>query len=378
MADSDIPYMSKNRKLTFILIGVFVALVALALPKTGWFSASKRANGAVGSPRDQRLSVSWQVVLPGMRGDRVATVGTILSNEGVEIRSEVSGKIEQIMFREGAYVRKGDPLLTINDAELQAQLLRANASLVLAEQQKDRLKQLFEKSLASQAEYDNAVASWDMIRAEAQLITAQLAKTRIIAPFNGRIGLRNVSEGSYLTPAAHITTLQDNSSVKIDFSVPEKYAGTIRPGDKITFGVQGTTRTFNGTIYAVQPNIDQGTRTLQVRARAPNTDGALVPGALATVDLSLKQQEALMIPSYALIPALKGHTVFLYKGGVAESRPVNIGGRTEELVEVVEGLRSGDTLITSGILQLRPGMPVQLAQGTRADAPTDVLEGRKE
>jgi membrane fusion protein (multidrug efflux system) len=368
--------MSKKRKVTFILVGVFVALVALALPKTGWFSGSTQLDNVPGAARDRLLQVRWHLVQPGMRGDRIATVGTILSNEEVEIRSEVPGKVEQIFFREGTHVRKGDPLLSINDAELQAQFLRAQANRVLAEQQKDRLRQLYEKNLASQAEYDNAVANWDMIRAEAQLIKAQLDKTKIRAPFSGRIGLRNVSEGSYLTPAALITTLQDNSSVKIDFSVPEKYAGSITPGDKMGFGVQGTTGTFAGTVYAVQPKIDQGTRTLRVRARAPNGSGALVPGALATVDISLKEQEALMIPSYALIPDLKGHRVFVYRGGVAEPRPVTIGSRTEESVQVMDGLQSGDTVITSAILQLRPGMAVQLVRSTSPGGSTDLLEGK--
>jgi len=372
MIDSHNTSMSRNRKLTLILTGVLVTIAALALPKTGWFSGRTPSNGVATVSREQGMQVSWHVVEPTIRGDRVATVGTILSNEEVEIRSEVSGKIEEILFREGAYIRKGDQLLLINDAELKAQLMRAEASQLLAEQQKERQRQLFEKNLTSQEAFDNAAASLDMVRAEVQLIAAQHEKTRIKAPFNGRIGLRNVSEGSYLTPTTLITTLQDYSSVKIDFSVPEKYAGSIRRGDKITFGVQGTARVFRGTIYAVQPKIDQGTRTLRVRAKAPNSDGALVPGSLATIDVSLKEQEALMIPSYAIVPELKGHMVFLYKNGTASSRQVKIGSRTDESVEVVDGLRAGDTLITSGILQLRPGMPVQLAQNSQVGPPADV------
>jgi len=368
--------MSKNRKVTLMLVVALVALIALALPKTRWFSGARQTNGVAGTPRDQAMRVRWHVVQQTMRGDRVATVGTILSNEEAEIRSEVSGKIEQILFREGAYVRKGDPLVAINSAELQAQLQRAKASQALAGQQEERQRQLVEKSLVSREAYDNAVANLDMVKAEVQLITAQLDKTEIRAPFNGRIGLRNVSEGSYLTPAALITTLQDYRSVRIDFSVPEKYAGTIKAGDKITFGVQGTARVFTGTIYAVQPKIDQGTRTLRLRAKAANSDGALVPGALATVDISLKEQDALMIPSYAIIPELKGHFVFLYRNGVAVSQPVKIGSRTDEFVEVMDGIRGGDTLITSGVLQLRPGMAVQLSEGQETQAPADAGEGR--
>jgi len=357
--------MSRKTKIVWLVVGAIAVLVALALPKVGSLlgnSNSNKINDPANAPRDQRMPVRMEVIRAEKMSDKVATVGTILSNEEVEIRSEISGKIEKIFFKEGGKVRKGDALLKINDAELQAQLLRAQYRQAIADQQAERQRQLFEKKLASQEEYDIAVNQLNIAKAEAQLTQAQIGKTEIRAPFHGMIGLRYVSEGSYLSPATRITTLQDNSPVKIDFTIPEKYAGSIKIGDKINFTVQGVSPQFAGSIYAVESKIDPATRTLRLRGLSPNPDGVLIPGAFANVEIVLKEKETLTIPSFALIPELKGHRVFLYKDGKAESQSVEIGARTDERVEITQGAQAGDTLITSGILQLRPGMAVRLAE----------------
>ncbi|MDZ7292501.1 MAG: efflux RND transporter periplasmic adaptor subunit [candidate division KSB1 bacterium] len=354
--------MNRKTKNILILTGVVFALVILALLKIGSLQGKAKNSVQRSGPRDQRMPVRMQVIHLEKLGDRVLTVGTILSNEEVEIRSETSGKVDRIFFKEGGAVRKNEVLLKINDAELQAQLARAQSRQALAEQQAERQRQLFEKKLASQEDHDNAVNELNIAKAEVQLIKAQLDKTEIRAPFDGIIGLRYVSEGSYISPTTRITTLQDNHPVKIDFTIPEKYAGLIKTGDKINFTVQGVTRKFEGSIYALESKIDPATRTLHLRALSPNPDGVLIPGAFANVEIVLKEKETLMIPSFALIPELKGHRVFLYKNGKAESQSVVIGTRTDERVEITQGVQAGDTLITSGILQLRPGMAVRVAE----------------
>lgn len=355
--------MKRKLKTVLIVIGAGLGLAALAIPKFGALpGTAKKSNNTATPPRDQRIAVRMQVIAAEMLGDKVMTVGTILSNEEVEIRSEISGKVEKIDFKEGARVKKGETLLKINDAELQAQLVRAQYRQALAEQDAERQRQLFEKKLASQEEYDVAVNQLNIVKADIQIIQAQLAKTEIRAPFNGTIGLRYVSEGSYISPATRITTLQDYNSVKVDFTVPEKYASLIRRGDRISFSVEGVAQKFAGTVYAVEAKIDPTTRTLHIRALSPNPDGVLIPGAFANVEVVLKEKETLTIPSFALIPELKGHRVFLYKNGKAESQSVEIGSRTDESVEVTRGVQAGDTLITSAILQLRPGMAVQPAE----------------
>jgi membrane fusion protein (multidrug efflux system) len=258
-------------------------------------------------------------------------------------------------------VTKGQLLVRVADAELRAQLARAEARLAIAQDEADRQRQYFEQNLSSKQLYDTAVNELAVAKADADLVRVQLAKTEIRAPFDGKVGLRFVSAGSYVSPAAQITSLQDDTPIKLDFSVPERYAGRLRPGHVVRFAVQGTSRRFEATIYAIEPSIDPTTRTLRVRARSANVDGALVPGAFADVEVSLEERETLTVPAYAVIPELNGHRVFVVAGGKAESRPVEIGTRTEELVEVVRGLQAGDTLITSGILQLRPGVPVTVA-----------------
>ncbi|NUO83728.1 efflux RND transporter periplasmic adaptor subunit, partial [candidate division KSB1 bacterium] len=230
---------------------------------------------------------------------------------------------------------------------------------LIESQEAERKRQLFEQKLASEEEYEIAVNQLNIVKADIIIIQAQIAKTEIRAPFDGTIGLRHVSEGSYISPTTRITTLQDNQPVKIDFTIPEKYAAAVKKGDRIGFTVEGVARKFEGTVYAVEARIDAATRTMHLRALSPNSDGVLIPGAFANVEVVFKEKETLAIPAFALIPELKGQRVFLYKNGKAESQSVEIGTRTDERVEVTQGLAPGDTLITSALLQLRPGMTVR-------------------
>ncbi len=345
------------------LIGIIAVLAVLALVKVTLFRGdSPRGGGntAAGGGSAAALSVDAVVLTPERLADRVSAVGTVLSSEAVDIRSDIAGRVASILFDEGTRVAKGQVLVKIDDAELRAQLARAEARLAIARDEADRQKQLFEQTLTSEREYKNTVNELNAFRAELDLIRAQLAKTDLRAPFGGVVGLRLVSEGSYVSPATLMTTLKDLSTVKVDFSVPERHAGRVAPGDKIDFRTQGSPRVFSATVYALEPGIDEATRTRRIRARAPNSDGALIPGAFADVSVPLAEREALVIPAYAVIPELKGHRVFVLSSGVAESRSIEIGTRTDERVEVVSGLAAGDTVITSALLQLKPGMPVRL------------------
>jgi len=351
--------MSKKSRNLWMVLGIALLLILLALPKL-LVRKGEGTNGAVAEAAGgQAMAVRMLTVKPEKLGDRIFTVGTILSNEEVEIRSEISGKVEKIFFKEGAPVKKGEVLLKINDAESQAQLMRTQYRQALAEQEAERKRQLFEQKLASEEEYEIAVNQLNIVKADIIIIQAQIAKTEIRAPFDGTIGLRHVSEGSYISPTTRITTLQDNQPVKIDFTIPEKYAAAVKKGDRIGFTVEGVARKFEGTVYAVEARIDAATRTMHLRALSPNSDGVLIPGAFANVEVVFKEKETLAIPAFALIPELKGQRVFLYKNGKAESQSVEIGTRTDERVEVTQGLAPGDTLITSALLQLRPGMTVR-------------------
>jgi membrane fusion protein (multidrug efflux system) len=352
--------MTMPSRKTLWLAGGGALLLALLIPR--FFGSNPGAPGAGGDRGrggpGQAIRVSVEVVRPVEIGGTVSAVGTVLSNEEIQVRSQVSGQIEKIAFGEGARVSRGDVLVKINDDELQAQLLRAKSRMAIAEQQAERQKQLFEKQFISQEEFNNALNELNVVRAEAQLTEAQISKTEITAPFDGTIGLRFVSEGSYVSPAAVITTLQDNARMKIDFTIPEKYARLIGEGDSIRFRVQTRQESYSARIYSTDSRIDPTTRTLRVRAATPNPKGALLAGAFASVEVALNPRKALTIPAYALIPELRGHKVFVLRSGKAEPRPVVIGDRSDDRVEITSGLAAGDTLITSGILQLRPGMEV--------------------
>ena len=348
---------------TALIVGV-VVVAALVVIKVSLLKGDVRHGGRAGGGGGGGggpTSVRAVVLASQPMTDRITTVGTVLANEDVDIRTEISGRVESISFREGSRVRKNQVLVKIADAELRAQLARAESRLSNSESEAERQKQLFEQDLTSQREYDTAVNELNIAKAEAQLSRAQLAKTEIRAPFEGKVGLRYVSEGSYVSSATQIASIQDDTPVKLDFSVPERYAGRLKAGDVIRFTVQGNSQVFEGSIYAIEPSIDSATRSMRVRATNPNTDGTLVPGAFADVEIVMGQRDTVSIPAFALIPDIKGHRVFIYAGGKAESRVVAIGTRTDERVEIVEGVSPGDTLITSAILQLKPGAPVTVA-----------------
>lgn len=352
-----------------------IAVVVVALLVVARFLTRGEGHGGAGGPGGMSgrgggpggpMPVNVEVVHTERMADQINAVGTIRADERVELRSEVSGRVREIRFREGARVAAGELLLKIDDSELRAQLARAESRLAIAEREEKRQRDLFQQNVASSRDLDNAATNLAVARAEADLIRAQLAKTDIRAPFAGVVGLRALSEGTYVTPTTPITTVVDDNPVKIDFVVPERFAGQLAPGDGIRFTVEGLPRTFTGTVYAIEPAIDEQTRTLGVRATSPNDDGALVPGAFAQVEIALPERDALSVPSFALIPEIRGHRVLVMRGGKAEPRPVRIGARTTDRVEVLEGLAEGDSLILSGLMQLRPGAPVTLAPAKEA------------
>lgn len=341
-----------------LLIGA-LAVIRVTILRGDAATSARPAGGAGGGP----IPVATLVVRSEALTDRVAAIGTIRANEEVQIRSEVSGRIERVLFREGSRVARGDLLLKVNDSELQAQLARAQARRAIAESEADRQHLLFKNGLTSEREHSVAVKEADVARAEGDLIRAQLAKTEIRAPFAGVIGLRSVSEGAYLTPATLIASIQDHTPVKVEFAVPERYAGRIAAGDRVTFTVAGHATTFTGTVYAREAAIDPVTRTLRVRATSPNDDGRLIPGGFANVEVAFGKREGILVPSFAVVPELKGHRVFVLRSEKAEARSVEIGTRTEDRVEILHGLASGDTVITSAILQLKEGARVQASGG---------------
>jgi len=352
--------MSKNLRTILLLLGAGAILVLLSSPRIRQlFSGAEESSQSV----EARLPVEALVVRPEALSNKVLTTGTILANEEVDLRSEVSGTIRKIAFSEGGRVRKGELLVKIDDSELRAQLKRLESERGLAADKERRRRELYSKQNISPEDYQVALNELNAVQAEVELYEARIAKTEIRAPFDGTVGLRFVSEGSYVTPAIRIARLQDARSVKVDFAVPERYAATITTGLTIRFHLSGTDEIFEGTVYAIEPKIDPATRSLLLRARAPNRRGRLVPGAFAEIELVVEDiADALMIPTQALVPDLEGQKIFLVEGGVAREQRVETGIRTETHVQITAGLAPLDTVITSGILQVAPGLPLDITE----------------
>jgi membrane fusion protein (multidrug efflux system) len=351
------------RKKIFTIAVIVVVVFLLALPKLDLFSNGESSQASTTSGEQANLLVEAKVLQPGRLDNKLIITGTVQANESLELKSEASGKITGIYFKEGKTVRRGELLVQINDEEIVAQIDKQKHNRKLNEDNEFRQRKLLEKEAISQEEYDNALNRLNTTMADIQLLEAQLAKTKVYAPFSGVIGLRYVSEGAYISASNPIATLYSLTPAKIDFAVPGRYSTQVKAGKKIFFTIESDTKVFEGEVYAVEPRIDQSTRTLSVRALADNTERELLPGQFVKVELILQTTiDALMVPSEAVVPELNGHKVFLARKVKAEEVKVTIGLRTEREVEIVSGLNPKDTLITTGILQLRQGMGIQITE----------------
>lgn len=301
------------------------------------------------------------VVIGESFANSLSVSGSIEANEQVQIRSENSGLVTGIYFKEGTNVSKGQLLLKINDQELQAQLAQALTKQKLASETEYRAGALLKKEAISSEEYDVALADLRSLQSQTQLTRAQLAKNQIRAPFSGKIGLRTVSTGEYLTPITAIANLVSSNPVKITFSVPEKYAGQIKLNTEINFTVAGSTKKYTAKVYAIEPSIDLTTRTLQLKAKASNPSGELLPGSFAKIDLPLSNvNNAILIPTEAVIPVLKGKKVFITEQGMAKEVMIETGTRTDKSVLITSGLNVGDTVLTTGMMSLKAETPVKV------------------
>lgn len=347
----------KLKTLLFTLLLLFVVLIGYRIKSNSENNGHKKPNG------DKKPSAQVNgVILTAEKFSNIISVsGSIDANEQVEIRSEVSGIVENISFKEGSNVSKGQLLFKVNDIELRAQLAQVNTRKKLAGENERRAKLLLEKEAISQEEYDIASAEYRSLQSQTQLIQAQISKTAVKAPFSGKIGLRNISPGAYLTPSIIVTNLVSVNELKITFSIPEKYVSEIKVNNEISFTVSGSNELFKATIYAIEPSVDIATRTLLVRAKANNKDGKLIPGTYANVKLPLSAiDNAILIPSEAIIPIQNGKKVFISVNGIAKEVMIETGTRTEESVLVTQGLKAGDVVITSGIMGLKPETAVKV------------------
>lgn len=341
-------------KIKTITISLFVIALLGLIGYRVFSNAEESAKNNKKGDKKPPMMVDAVIVSEKDFANTISLSGSIEANENVEIRSEVSGIVEKIYFTEGTNVSKGQVLLKVNDIELRAQLSQAITRQSLASENERRAKLLLQKEAISQEEYEIASAEYRSLKAQTQLIQAQIAKTTIRAPFSGKIGLRNISPGTYVTPTTLITKLVSANQVKISFSIPEKYASEVENNTSIQFTIPNNPEKFSAKIYAIEPEIETATRTLKIRAIAENPNEKLLVGTFATVALPLKNiKGAIEIPSEAVVPIQDGKVVYLSNNGKAKEVKIETIARTDKNVVVTQGVKSGDTILTSGVMALK-------------------------
>ncbi|MFV5684594.1 efflux RND transporter periplasmic adaptor subunit [Flavobacterium sp. GB2R13] len=322
---------------------------------------SKNDNSKDKNGKDKPMNVSGIIVKTQTFDNNLSLSGSIEANEQVEIRSEVSGIVEGIYFQEGSNVSKGQVLFKVNDIELRAQLRQMTTKEGLASENERRAKLLLQKEAISQEEYDVAKADLRSAQSQSQLIKAQISKTSVRAPFSGKIGLRSISPGTYITPTILVAKLVNIGKLKITFSIPEKYATQVKTNTQLTFTISGSPEKYNAKVYAIEPGVEVATRTLQVRAIAENRNGKLLPGTFANVELPLDIiKDAIVVPSEAIIPVQNGKKVFISSNGKAKEVMIETATRTDASILVLSGLKAGDTVLTSAVMSLKDEIPVKV------------------
>jgi membrane fusion protein, multidrug efflux system len=350
--------------ITVILI-LFLAGIIFYPKLKPMFGQESAGSGTQGGQRmgggPQALYASGYVLVPTQMNEMIYSTASLLPDEEVDLAFETSGKVVAIHFEEGSRVRKGELLAKINDKPLQAQLLKLQAQNKLVEEREFRQRQLLDRDAISRESYDQVATELQSIEADIMLIEARISETELRAPFDGIVGLRLISEGAFATTQTRIVRLVKNRPLKIEFSISERYSGEITPGFPIQFTVDGYQEAFEGKVYAIDPKVDINTRTITVRAMYPNTNEELKPGRFASVRALLSQiDNAVSIPTEALIPEMEGEKVYIVQKGRAVERKVLTGLRTESHIQIRSGLEFGDTLLTTAILQLREGLPIHL------------------
>lgn len=324
---------------------------------------SKKQEPTAGRRSQGPLMVDAFVVSKSVVSEDIEVPGSLLPYEETAIRAEVGGRIVKLNIQEGSTVEKGTLLVKLFDQDLQAQLKKLQVQLQINEKTEERNRELLKINAISQQDYDLSQLNVENLKADIESTQIAISKTEIRAPYQGTLGLRNVSLGSYISPADVVTTIRQVDQLKLDFAIPEKYAKEIGKGYLVSFRVDGGAKDHEARVIATENSVDQNTRTLKVKALVTKSHKELVPGVFARVNLQLgKDENALLVPTQAVIPNIRNKQIILFRKDSALFTVVETGIRDSAYVQILNGVKPGDTVITSGLMAIRPNSKVKLTR----------------
>lgn len=339
---------------TFFLRLISLIGIVVIVPGCGSSTRQKEDSKPV-SREPAAIPVEAYVVEPRALNTSITIAGSLYPQEETKITPEVAGKITGLFIREGSFVKKGTVLATLFNEDLKAQTRKLKVELELAQKTRERQDQLLKIGGISQQDFDLSVLNESSIKADIAVLEAAVNKTIIRAPYNGRLGFRHVSMGAYVNPQTVLTTISQVHRLKLLFSVPEKYFPLVRTGNVFTFTTETSPRTYRARIVATESGITVENRSLSVQAVVDEPDENLKPGSFANIHFRLgENQSAVMIPSQAVIPQARDKKVILYRNGKPEFATVATGLRDSASVEILQGVSLGDTVVTTGLLTVKP------------------------
>lgn len=340
-----------------------ISILAVLLTALISCSEKKTTKKTTDSTKSGPLSVDVRVVLRDTVAESIEVAGNILPYELTEIRPEISGRVISLNFKEGSTVQKSTLLVKLFDGDLQAQLKKLQVQQQIAEKTEERQRELLKINGISQQDYDLSLLQLNNIKADIELLKVNISKTEIKAPYTGRIGLRNISLGAFVTPSNIITSISQVDQKKISFSIPEKYSNQIKSGMKVDFGIEGKEQDFTATVLASESVIEAQTRNLKILATINDGKNELVPGTFAKVSLTLGENtNAVSVPTQCIIPSARSKQVVLYKNGEPVFVNVTTGIRSVDNVQVTDGVQPGDTVIVTGLLFIRKDSKLKLGK----------------
>ncbi len=351
-------YFHTGMRKNFLLIAAATIIISFSCKN------KKTLNAPAANPSAQpALQVEAWVIKPTSLSEGIEVSGSILPNEATEIRPEISGRVVSLNIREGGLVPKGTLLVKLYDGDIQAQLKKLLVQLQIAIKTEERQRELLDIGGISQQDYDLSLLQVKNLNADIELNKVNIDKTEIRAPYGGRLGLKYISPGAYISPLTLVTTISQVNQMKIEFNIPEKYSSQVGNGQEVLFTIEGSPENYKASVIATESSVEANTRNLKIRALVKGNDKYLVPGTFAKVNMILGRNDAaLMIPTQAIIPQARDKQVVVYKAGKAMFAKVTTGVRDSSNVQVLSGLNAGDTVVTTGLLFIRPQSSLQLSK----------------